>query len=154
VNELARRTGNWTTIIDDPGCSSFVAEAGGEVVGVLNVGPGVEGPRAGELHLLYVHPDWWGSGAGQALIERAHAVLDERFETATLTVLTDNPRARRFYERNGWRYRETVTEPHFGGRPTEVARYSRERVGAVCSPPCPDGTRPSPCSGGSSSSPA
>jgi len=42
-----------------------------------------------------------------------------------LTVLTTNTRARRFYERNGWRLSEVVVEPHFGGRPAEVARYRR-----------------------------
>ncbi len=136
TNQLARRTETWTTLIEDPGCTSFVAETAGEIVGVLNISPGVEAPTAGELDLLYVHPGWWGSGAGQLLIEQAHRVLDERFETATLTVLADNPRARRFYERNGWRYQATVVEPHFGGHPTEVARYARER--------CPDAAHRSP----------
>ena len=135
-DELARRTGHWTTTLDDPACSPFVAVADGEIVGVLNVSPGVAGPRTGELDLLYVHPDWWGSGAGQLLIEQAHRVLDERFETATLTVLADNARARRFYERNGWHYEATVVEPHFGGHPTKVARYARAR--------CPDAAHRSP----------
>lgn len=44
----------------------------------------------------------------------------------TLTVLADNARARRFYERNGWRFETTVIEPHFGGHPTEVTRYVRD----------------------------
>lgn len=126
ANAVARRLGTWATLLDDPAAASFVAEADGEIVGVLNIGPGVEGRGSGELHLLYVHPDWWGSGAGQLLIDRAHEELAGRFETATLTVLTENPRARRFYERNGWRFQESVIEPHFGGHPTEVARYVRD----------------------------
>jgi GNAT superfamily N-acetyltransferase len=126
-DELERRTRNWTAILADPGCSAFVAECGGEIVGVLNIAPGANGPRAGELELLYVHPDWWGSGAAQLLIEQAHRVLDERFDSGALTVLADNPRARRFYERNGWRFEASRVEPHFGGRPTEVARYARPR---------------------------
>jgi GNAT superfamily N-acetyltransferase len=134
TDQLARRTAIWTTLLADPGCAAFVAETGGEIVGVLNVSPGVHGPHEGELDLLYVHPDWWGSGAGQLLIEQAHRSLDDRFETATLTVLAANPRARRFYERNGWRLQATLVEPHFGGHPTEVARYARPR--------CADGMHP------------
>lgn len=51
---------------------------------------------------FYVHPDAWGTGLADALIERCHAALADRFDDALLWVLTDNPRARRFYERNGW----------------------------------------------------
>jgi RimJ/RimL family protein N-acetyltransferase len=42
-----------------------------------------------------------------------------------LSVLADNPRARRFYERNGWELEEIRVEPHFGGVPTEIARYRK-----------------------------
>ena len=41
-------------------------------------------------------------GAGRALIERAEERLAEDYEEATLWVLEDNPRARRFYELSGW----------------------------------------------------
>ena len=44
----------------------------------------------------------WGTGLADALIARCHAALALRFDDALLWVLTDNPRARRFYERNGW----------------------------------------------------
>ena len=68
---------------------------------------------------------WWGSGAGQQLMDHAHAELAKEYDSAQLTVLTANARARRFYERNGWVEAETVVEPHFGGIPTEVTRYRR-----------------------------
>jgi RimJ/RimL family protein N-acetyltransferase len=51
--------------------------------------------------------------------------LAKTYEEAELTVLTANPRARRFYERNGWIEAETLVEPHFGGTPTRVTRYLR-----------------------------
>jgi GNAT superfamily N-acetyltransferase len=78
-----------------------------------------------ELYALYVHPDSWGGGAGQLLIDEVHRALAETTQEAELTVLVTNARARRFYERNGWQLREEVTEPHFGGIPTEVAKYRR-----------------------------
>ncbi|HST15127.1 MAG TPA: GNAT family N-acetyltransferase [Gaiellaceae bacterium] len=78
--------------------------------------------------VLYVHPDWWGTEAGQRLLDRAHEELAREYEQAVLTVLAANARARRFYERNGWRLDRVKIEPHFGGRQTEVALY-RKRFG-------------------------
>ena len=74
---------------------------------------------------IYVHPDHWGSAAGQALIDRAHEVFAETCDEARLTVLAANPRARRFYERNGWQFVERLVELHFDGEPTEVCRYRK-----------------------------
>ncbi len=81
-----------------------------------------------ELYALYVHPDWWGSGAGQLLIDEVHRALTETTDEAQLTVLVTNARARRFYERNGWELRAELTEPHFGGVPTKVAKYRKHLV--------------------------
>jgi RimJ/RimL family protein N-acetyltransferase len=97
----------------------LVAELDGEIVGLANVG-------TDELYALYVHPDHWGSAAAQALIDEAHVLLAESCDEASLTVLTANPRARRFYERNGWQLTDTLVEPHFGGEPTEVCRYCKD----------------------------
>lgn len=61
--------------------------------------------RAGvaELCALYVRPSAWGAGAGRMLLERGLALARaDRFSHATLWVVADNPRARRFYEAAGW----------------------------------------------------
>jgi RimJ/RimL family protein N-acetyltransferase len=122
--DLERTLEAWRGIFEND-CAPFVAEEHGAIVGVLNVGPSREEPGVGELYLIYVLAESWGSRAGQLLIERAHQVLSARFDEAVLTVLASNPRARRFYERNGWTLDEVRTEPHFGGEPTEVARYRK-----------------------------
>ena len=94
-------------------------------MGVLNITPaGIADPE-GEVRVLYVLPGWSGTPAGQLLLDRAHAELAKDHDTARLTVLTANARARRFYERNGWRFTETLSQPHFGGLPTKVSRYRR-----------------------------
>ena len=124
-NGLERRRGMWTEILADPANRSFVARDGGRIVGVLNIGPFRGEAATGAVRVLYVLPQWWGSGAGQRLLERAHRELAAEFDEAMLTVLTANARARRFYERNGWHLTEIVVESHFGGQPTEVARYRR-----------------------------
>jgi len=84
------------------GWATFVAERDGEVIGFASVGPSREDEEHGELYAIYVDPDAWSEGAGRALIERAEAQLAETYDEATLWVLSDNPRARRFYELSGW----------------------------------------------------
>lgn len=122
---LARRTATWRRITADPQVLPLLAIDEGRVVGVASVGGSPEQPGVGFVHALYVVPEWWGSGAGQLLMERAIEELARDYAEAELKVLTANPRARRFYERNGWVQADTFFEPHFGGRPTEVTRYRR-----------------------------
>ena len=68
----------------------------------MSVGPSRELDGEGELYAIYVYPEAWGSGAGPQLMREARAWLTERFPGAILWVLEDNPRARGFYEREGW----------------------------------------------------
>jgi ribosomal protein S18 acetylase RimI-like enzyme len=63
---------------------------------------GEEG-RAAELYALYVHPAWWSTGTGRALMDRVLAkVCVAGYQCITLWVLEENARARRFYERAGF----------------------------------------------------
>ncbi len=98
------RAGLWRERLEHPppGWTTFVASEDGEVVGFVSVGPSRDERGVGELYAIYVHPDWWGTGAGRALIERGQTELRARYSDATLWVLEDNPRARSFYEQAGW----------------------------------------------------
>jgi GNAT superfamily N-acetyltransferase len=81
----------------------IVAEADGQVVGFVSVGPARDEYADGELYAIYVHPDHWSTGAGRALIAAGEMELRRLgHRRAVLWVLADNPRARRFYERAGW----------------------------------------------------
>jgi RimJ/RimL family protein N-acetyltransferase len=122
---LERRTANWLSVFDDAVGSPHLAEADGEVIGILNFGPARDEDEIGELYVLYVLREYWGTGAAQLLIDTAHRKLSHAHDEAVLSVLADNPRARRFYERNGWELEEIRVEPHFGGVPTEIARYRK-----------------------------
>jgi len=122
---LDRRTKLWREILPDPSNRTWIAVDGDLIVGLLNIGSFRDHPEAGAVRTLYVLQGWWGSGAGQRLMDLAHAELARDFDHALLTVLAANARARRFYERNGWELVETLVEPHFGGALTEVCRYSR-----------------------------
>jgi ribosomal protein S18 acetylase RimI-like enzyme len=95
-----RFAANWARLLADPGQPPVVvAEADGAVVGFAQVGPSRDDPpvRAEELLTLYLRAAQQGSGLGQALLD---TVLGDR--PASLWVAEENPRARRFYERNGF----------------------------------------------------
>jgi L-amino acid N-acyltransferase YncA len=120
VAARARRWEEWLT----EGETAFVAEDAGRVVAFAWVGPAAEVPGAGELYAIYALPEAWGSRAGTELMRTAFAALREAgFAEAVLWVLEDNPRARRFYEREGWGLAGVRREiDHLGARVAEV-RY-------------------------------
>lgn len=98
----------WRTRIERESAVVWVAETRGRVVGFASVGPSWTEEGAGELYAIYVLPDAWGSGAARELMAAARAwFATEGYATAMLWVLADNPRARRFYEREGWRAERT-----------------------------------------------
>jgi GNAT superfamily N-acetyltransferase len=108
------------------GWSTFVAEDDGSVVGFASVGPSRDVAGLGELYAIYVDPDAWSTGAGRALIERCEEQLRAEYAAATLWVLEENPRARRFYERAGWAPDGArKAEDRWGVRAPEV-RYRKE----------------------------
>ncbi|MCU1352599.1 MAG: hypothetical protein JWM05_1808 [Acidimicrobiales bacterium] len=109
--EIARR---WRTRLaaaaasgEDDGARAFVVTGDDErVVGVCAVGPDRDGAdgAVGELWMINVAPEAWGGGFGVALLDRATTELATAgFTRAKLWVVSANARARRFYEREGWR---------------------------------------------------
>jgi GNAT superfamily N-acetyltransferase len=77
----------------------WVAERDGEVIGFAWAGPSRDADRRGALELftIYVLRRHHGIGAGQGLLDAAIGSAN-----ASLWMLEDNPRARAFYERNGF----------------------------------------------------
>jgi GNAT superfamily N-acetyltransferase len=125
-----RRAGRWAERLRsfEPRSAVLVAEVDGTVRGFVSVGPARElGREVGELYAIYVDPDQWGSGVGQALISAGEQGLrDAGFTKAILWVLEDNPRARRFYEAAGWTHDgATKRDTHLETEVTEV-RYRKD----------------------------
>lgn len=98
---LDRRRTVWRRLVERPERSGrlFVAESGGEIVGVALAGASLDEHPVRELQLysLYVISPYYGSGVGQALLD---TVIGG--EAAQLWVARDNPRAHAFYRRNGF----------------------------------------------------
>jgi len=61
------------------------------------------GGEVAELYALYVHPAWWSTGTGRALMDQVLAkVRAAGYACITLWVLEANARARRFYQGAGF----------------------------------------------------
>jgi ribosomal protein S18 acetylase RimI-like enzyme len=113
---VEERRDNWAAHLATmpPHHHTHVAEAGEcggapggdpEIVGFCACGPtrDADVPGRAELYAIYIHPSWWGRGAGTALMEASRlALLDDGYTEAVLWVLEANRRARAFYERSGW----------------------------------------------------
>ena len=90
------------------GYRTWVADEAGTVVGLAFTQPTSDDDlnplEVAELKALYVHPDWFGRGAGRALLDRAvGGMRAQGFLQATLWVVEGNARAIGFYERAGWK---------------------------------------------------
>ena len=86
-----------------------IAEIDGELAGYSklildNIEPGVTAERPVELSRLYSHQKYLGKGVGQTLMNACfeRAKRDDR-DVMWLGVWEFNPRAQRFYEKNGFR---------------------------------------------------
>jgi putative acetyltransferase len=76
-----------------PDAAIIVAEDAGALVGFVTI------DASGYLDQLVVAPDHWGSKLADMLVNEAKRLSPDRI---TLLVNTDNIRAIRFYERNGF----------------------------------------------------
>lgn len=110
--------------------TDVAVDRAGEVVGFTRYGPDPERPARGNGYLaaLYVHPCAAASGVGRALLEHAlRALHDDGRDDVTLWVFTANTRARRLYERAGFRSDGAeITDPRWR---TPQFRYRRTALG-------------------------
>lgn len=104
------------TVQRHPHYRCVVAEPGGVLAGHVGWWPAISSRRGshdpGLVHLrqLFVHPGWWGSGlAGRLHDVAVAAARTHGFRAMVLFTPLAQGRARRFYERRGWRL---VAEHH------------------------------------------
>jgi len=105
AERLAGRTADvalWEAVLARGRSDVYVADDEG-VTGFVSTGDSRDDDAVAELYAIYVLPSAWGTGAGTALMRAGLGAMRARFSgDAVLWVLEDNPRARRFYEREGW----------------------------------------------------
>ena len=116
----------WTRILSNERASVHVAETDGRIVAFVSVGPSRDDDAEGELYAIYALPEAWGTGAGSALIRAGiDSLRDAGYRDAILYVLDDNPRAQRFYEREGWALDGGTKSDEFLGLEVTELRYRR-----------------------------
>ena len=99
--DVEDHTQRWQRGLNTPGEHVLlVAVAGDQVVGFAMAGPSPDDPpvRHWALRALYLRAAQHGTGVGQALL---NAAIGDR--PCAVWVAEDNPRARAFYARNGFR---------------------------------------------------
>jgi len=129
---IPAREGAWIQILQEApsiGQATFLVEIEGEPVGFVGLTPSRDADATsttGEVAAIYLVPEVWDRGVGRLLMGRAVEWLQEAgFTSATLWVLTDNVRARRFYEAGGWRADGTERLDDRGSFVLTETRYTR-----------------------------
>jgi L-amino acid N-acyltransferase YncA len=135
ADELARidardRAERWRNILTDGSSVTLLAEADGSVVGFASFGAcrddDVPPGAVGELMAIYIRPDMWGRGFGQALMKEALAQLRSKgSDEVVLWVIESNRRAIRFYRQFGFVPDGSVRVREMYGTPTAVVRLRR-----------------------------
>jgi RimJ/RimL family protein N-acetyltransferase len=100
-----------------------VAERDGRIVGFSQIGPDEDGPGRVQLYAIHLDPDEQGRGTGRRLMEDAVDHLGDR--PAVLWVFDANERARRFYERSGWKPDGHTRTGTIGRSSNPMTRYTR-----------------------------
>lgn len=114
----------WTQRLSRSTDGVWVAELGGELVGLASIGPAEQPPQWGQLFNIYLVGSAWGRGLGSGLWDAAMAGFDDMGLTQRqLYVLDTNERARRFYEHKGWFHEGTVIMDDNFGAPIREVRY-------------------------------
>ena len=109
--DVDEREGAWhdrIPRISDEGFRTWVAEVDGTIRGFAFTRPSEDDDlnplEVAELVALYLDPNYFGTGIGQPLLDKAVAgVRNQGFLQATLWVLEENARAQHFYRREGWK---------------------------------------------------
>lgn len=132
---LAGRMALWDSRVRAPAAGQFtlVARHEGRLGGFIYCGPTTDsddnGRTVGQILSVHVSPALVGRGVGRRLMAEALAALGAAgYRTASLWVVADNHRARRFYERLGWRHDGAVRQEALAvsgeeGDEVEVVRY-------------------------------
>jgi ribosomal protein S18 acetylase RimI-like enzyme len=125
--ERARTPADWKKWLSPS--ATFILETTIGLQGIVAAVPDLTEPAVVHLMAMWVHPALRGSGAASALVQSVVAWAEERDASSVrLDVIEDNHRARRLYERHGFR-----TTGHISVRPRDGARelQMERRIGTL-----------------------
>jgi ribosomal protein S18 acetylase RimI-like enzyme len=132
AEELARidardRADRWRDHLAKGSTITLLAEVDGRVVGFVDFGmcrdEDLSLEAVGEVMAIYVRPDAWGLGFGEALMREALTRLRSGGSAeVVLWVIEGNRRAVGFYERLGFELDGSVRVREMNGTPTTIVR--------------------------------
>ncbi|MDH4052643.1 MAG: GNAT family N-acetyltransferase [Rubrivivax sp.] len=127
---IERRADAWRAALRDGAPTIHVAIEDARTIGFVSFGKcrdEAATAERGEIWAIYVEPEYWGRGAGRALLWQALSALRSlRFAVVSLWVLDRNERGIRFYERAGF------TRIHGSSRRFELGGVQVEEVAYQC----------------------
>ena len=132
--DVTQRTRAWTRALTSPDPAQpapLVAIADEQAVGFASIGPtrdqDADPASTGEVRAIYLLPQAWGQGLGRGLMTAALTQLAGLgYQAATLWVLKENARARRFYEAAGFTADGAEQTEDIAGAPVTEVRYRRD----------------------------
>jgi GNAT superfamily N-acetyltransferase len=111
---------------------ALMAEIAGEPAGHVAMFPDAARDDTVYLWQLFVRPAWWGTGLAHALHEAfAEEARARGYRQGSLNTPAPHARARRFYERHGWRPAGPPDDQWRFGIPTIAYRCHLERHQAL-----------------------
>ena len=123
----SRPKDKWGGNITENGRAEIGAFEDGKIVGTASFGASRwEKFRGyGEIVTIYLLPEYIGRGVGSALMERCISELKAQgYSSILLWVLEENTRARRFYEKHGFKLTEEYMDDNIGGRDVREVMYT------------------------------
>ena len=123
------RANMWRCLLAEGYSTILVAEVNGDIAGFVNFEAWEEEETpetGGEIMAIFVRPDEWGLGIGQALMREAMARLRDRgWVEVELWVFLENRRAVDFFERLGFRMDGAARNVEWYGNPVTDVRLRR-----------------------------
>ena len=122
------RASMWRELIDGGETVVVLAERGDRLLGFASGAASRDDdarPGTGEVGAIYLAEEAAGTGLGTELFVEIQGELRARgFVRATLWVLESNARARRFYEREGWRWDGSTSDHQIQCDRQPIVRYA------------------------------
>lgn len=121
--------GAWVSCLDTEGRYTLVMTDGQKIVGTSSFCRSrmTEMANYGEIISIYLLPEYMGKRYGRLLLNAViHELKNMGFEEIFLWVLEDNHRARKFYEKSGFRKSNQYIEDCIGGKRLKEVQYCYE----------------------------
>ena len=126
--EKEQHTKRYKDTLTNPGsCEYFCVMKSERMIGfiITNKSVGENKTNIGEIWAVYLREEFWGTGYGKEMLDFAvYNLICANSDEIFLWVFEDNIRARRFYEKNNFRFDGTQREVDwYGGVPLVQLKY-------------------------------